>query len=75
MRQDTGQEANNDIQQDFKILLKISPWRGPPLKKDVRSIDDGDNNGGRQTTTYREPEATQNNRDILQAPVDIVKLV
>ena len=46
-----------------------------PLDENMRDIQDGDASGGEHPSTQRVPHPSEDNRNVIQPPIDIVILI
>ncbi len=70
--QKSGHKADDVVKQDLQILLRPRGGMMPPLKDDMRGIEDRDRDRRGQPAAQQEPEPAEDDGKIIEAAVDVV---
>ena len=71
--QKAGDTADNIVQNQLQVFLQLQGWLIPPLKNDVRDIQETDDDGGEHTAAQPEPEGGENDREIVEPLKDVMQ--
>ncbi len=75
LRQKTGNTADYIVHDDFQIFLHLQGQVTAPLKEDVGRVGNTDHNGAAKAATEAEPEARQDDRQIVKSLENVMQIV